>query len=47
MDKAWSLILCFAIFGHRIDCVCGVFSVGEGFGWLNRVCVCVGSGYVN
>jgi hypothetical protein len=41
MVKVWSLILCFAIFGHRIDCVCGVFSVGGGFGWLSRLCVCV------
>jgi hypothetical protein len=27
MVNAWSLILCFAIFGHRIDYVCDGFSV--------------------
>jgi hypothetical protein len=48
MVKAWSLILCFAIFGHRIDYVYDVFSVGGGFGWLSSVCArALGSGYVN
>jgi hypothetical protein len=41
MVKVWSLILCFSIFGHRIVYECGVFSVGGGFGWLSRLCVCV------